>query len=134
MSTSNDNLLKDLYDFYGNVRNAIDLNGGDADKQGLFYALQCVTYCMDKVVNTCVYQDLLGVQSSSEVVEEKSAWCDLDELCRRHPELLRSKVKSRKWRLENDFPCNSEYKCHQMYYDPDVCEWIQTHLKKKYVS
>lgn len=126
------NTLQDLYDFYGNVRNAIDSNvDGNTDKQGMFYALQGVAFCIGKLVNVYGYHDLLGMPEMDKVGATKSNWCDLNELCKRHPELCKSKIKSRQWRLENDFPCKSGYKCKQMYYEPDVQEWIMRNKNRK---
>lgn len=102
--------------------------------EATFYCLQGVSYLFDRMVNVG-FKDLLGVgaDKTSEQTNETS-WCDLEELCSRHPELRKSNVVSRKWRLENDFPAKGGYKCRQMYYEPDVIEWINGHLRGKNVS
>lgn len=100
-------------------------------EEATFRCLQGVSYVIDKLVNVG-FKDLLCVgHDASAVREEPSLWCDLDEICRRHPELRRSNVVSRQWRLENDFPCKGGYKCRQMYYEPDVIEWIDRNLREK---
>lgn len=96
-----------------------------------FRCLQGVSFLIDKMVNVG-YHDLLGIGREKEKVQEnKSSWCDIEELCMRHPELIKSKVISRKWRLENHFPCVGEYKCRQRFYEPDVQRWIEERMKKK---
>lgn len=100
--------------------------------EATFYCLQSISYVIDKLINVG-YKDLLGVSSdnaSNEQAKEDS-WCDVHELCRRHPELRKSNVISRKWRLKNDFPCKCNYKTRQIYYEPDVEEWINKHLRGK---
>lgn len=99
--------------------------------EATFYCLQAISYVVDKLINVG-FKDLLGIGADkmSEQTNE-SCWCDLDELCRRHPELRRSNVVSRQWRLDNGFPSKGGYKCRQMYYDPDVIEWINQHLRGK---
>lgn len=99
--------------------------------EATFRCLQGVAYVIDKMVNVG-YKGLLGIGRDSLVAPDNlSPWCDLDELCRRHPELRRSNVVSRTWRLENNFPSKGGYKCRQMYYEPDVIEWIDRHLREK---
>lgn len=99
--------------------------------EATFYCLQGVAYVFDKIVNTG-YKDLLGVgRDAPSAQDEWSNWCDINELCRRHPELRRSNVVSRQWRLENNFPSKGGYKCRQMYYEPDVIEWIDRHLREE---
>lgn len=102
--------------------------------EATFYCLQGVSFLLDKMVNVG-FKDLLGIGADkmNEQTNE-SCWCDLDELCRRHPELRKSNVVSRKWRLDNGFPFKGGYKCRQMYYEPDVIEWINGHLRGKNVS
>ncbi len=97
--------------------------------EATFYCLQGVAYIIDQMVNVG-FKDLLGVgvDKMNEQTNE-SCWCDLDELCRRHPELRTSNVVSRQWRIENNFPSKGGYKCRQMYYEPDVIEWINRHLR-----
>jgi hypothetical protein len=85
---------------------------------------------IDKLVNVG-YKDLLGIGDVRNEQEQETCWCDIHELCRRHPELVKSNVISRKWRLENGFPCKGGYKSRQMYYEPDVIEWINQHLRRK---
>lgn len=78
----------------------------------------------------CLEQgDIIQADNNSQNEESESGWCDADELCKRHPELSKSKVVSRQWRLDNDFPFNSGYKCRQIYYEPDVVDWINKHLR-----
>lgn len=78
------------------------------------------------------FKDLLDVgQNDNDDQEKGSCWCDVNELCRRHPELRRNNVVSRQWRTNNDFPSKGGYNCRQMYYDPDVIEWIDQHLRGK---
>lgn len=99
-----------------------------------FYCLQGVSYLIDKMVNVG-FKDLIGVhQHDNDEQEKGSCWCDVNELCRRHPELRKSNVVSRQWRLDNGFPSKGGYKCRQMYYEPDVIEWINGHLRGKNVS
>ena len=94
-----------------------------------FYCLQGVSYMIDQLVNVG-FKDILGVGcNNSQNEESESCWCGVDELCKRHPELSKSKVVSRQWRLDNDFPFKSGYKCRQMYYEPDVVDWINKHLR-----
>ena len=102
--------------------------------ESTFRYLQGVSYLIDKMVNVG-FKDLLEVgQNDKDDQEKGSCWCDVNELCRRHPELRRSNVVSRKWRLDNGFPSKGGYKCRQMYYEPDVIEWINGHLRGKNVS
>lgn len=99
--------------------------------EATFYCLQGVSYLIDKMVNVG-FKDMLEVgQTDNDDQEKGSYWCDVNELCRRHPELRRSNVVSRQWRTNNDFPSKGGYKCRQMYYDPDVIEWIDQHLRGK---
>ena len=99
--------------------------------EATFYCLQGVSYLIDKMVNVG-FKDMLEVgQTDNDDQEKGSCWCDVNELCRRHPELRRSNVVSRQWRTNNDFPSKGGYKCRQMYYDPDVIEWIDQHLRGK---
>lgn len=96
--------------------------------EAAFYCLQGVLYLIDKMVNVGL-KDLIGVcQNDNEEQENESCWCDVNELCRRHPELVKSNVMNRKWRLENGFPFRGGYKCRQMYNEQDVIEWINQHL------
>ena len=61
-------------------------------------------YLIDKIVNVG-FKDLIGVHQNDNGEQEKgSCWCDVNELCRRHPELRRSNVVLRKWRLDNGVP------------------------------
>lgn len=102
--------------------------------EATFHSLQGVAYIIDRMVNVG-FKDLLGVGADKKTEQtDESYWCDVNELCRRHPELSKSNVVSRKWRLENGFPSKSGYKCRQMYYEPDVIEWINGHLRGKNVS
>ena len=100
--------------------------------EATFYCLQAISYVMDKIINVGC-KDLLGVSGDNNASEQakEDSWCDVHELCRRHPELRKSNVVSRQWRLANNFPCKGAYKCRQMYYDPDVIEWINQHLRGK---
>lgn len=99
--------------------------------EATFRCLQGVAYVIDKMVNVG-FKDLLGIGADKKNEQQnESCWCDLDELCRRHPELRRSNVVSRTWRLENNFPSKGGYKCRQMYYEPDVIEWIDRHLREE---
>ena len=99
--------------------------------EATFYCLQSISYVFDKIVNVG-YKGLLGACADEVNVQaSENCWCDLDELCRRHPELRRSNVVSRKWRLANGFPCKGGYKCRQIFYEPDVVEWIDQHLRGK---
>lgn len=72
--------------------------------EATFYCLQGVSFLLDKMVNVG-FKDLLG-RGADKMNEQtnESCWCDIDELCRRHPELRKSNVVSRKWRLDNGFP------------------------------
>lgn len=100
-------------------------------EEATFRCLQGVSYVIDKLVNVG-FKDLLCVgHDASAVREEPSLWCDLDELCRRHPELRRSNVVSRTWRLEKGFPFKGGYKCRQMFYEPDVVAWINQHMREE---
>ncbi len=98
--------------------------------EATFYCLQGVAFMIDKMVNVG-YRGLLGVGDSSneQKQEQETCWMDVNELCRRHPELRKSNVQSRQWRLANNFPCKGAYKCRQMYYDPDVIGWINQHIR-----
>ena len=105
-----------------------------SSNEATFHCLQGVAYIIDKMVNVGV-KDLLGV-GAEKLTEQtnETCWCDLDELCRRHPELRKSNVVSRQWRIQNDFPSKGGYKCRQMYYEPDVIKWINERLRGKNVS
>ena len=98
--------------------------------EATFYCLQGVAFMIDKMVNVG-YRGLLGVGDSSneQKQEQETCWMDVHELCRRHPELRKSNVISRQWRLSNNFPCKGAYKCRQMYHEQDVNEWINQHLR-----
>lgn len=99
--------------------------------EATFRSLQGVAYVIDKMVNVG-YKGLLGIGRDSLVAPDNlSPWCDLDELCRRHPELRRSNVVSRTWRLEKGFPFKGGYKCRQMFYEPDVVAWINQHMREE---
>ena len=99
--------------------------------EATFHCLQGVSFLIDRMVNVG-YKDLLGTGNDDVNKQEKeSSWCDVNELCRRHPELRRSNVVSRQWRIENNFPCKSGYKCRQIYNDEDVKEWINQHMRGK---
>ncbi len=99
--------------------------------EATFYGLQSISYVMDKIINVG-FKNLLGVggDNASEQTKEDS-WCDVNELCRRHPELRKSNVVSRQWRLAHSFPCKCSYKTRQIYYEPDVIEWIDRNLRGK---
>ena len=112
-------------------KDLVPLEANTTAKDETFHTLQGVAYIIDKMVNVGL-KDLLGIGAGKPAEQEnESKWCNLDELCRRHPELTKSKVVSRRWRLENGFPCKGGYKCRQMYYEPDVIEWINRHLMGK---
>ena len=97
--------------------------------EATFYCLQGVSYLVDKMVNVG-FKGLLGVcQNENGEQEKESCWCDVHELCRRHPELIKSNVISLQWLLANNFPCKGAYKCRQMYHEQDVIAWINQHLR-----
>jgi hypothetical protein len=99
--------------------------------EATFYCLQGISYVFDKLVNVG-YKELLGVGGDTmKKQENESCWCNIHELCMRHPELRKSNVVSRQWRLENDFPSKCSYKSRQIFYEPDVVEWIDQHLRGK---
>lgn len=123
------NEIEKWFDEFGRI--VPDKGESMTSQEANFRCLQGVSYIIDKMVNVG-YRDLLGIGKEKENVQEnKSSWCDIEELCMRHPELIKSKVISRKWRLENHFPCVGEYKCRQRYYEPDVNRWIEERMKKK---
>lgn len=120
-----------LIEWCENFKDLVPLEENTTPNEETFHTLQGVAYIIDKMVNVGL-KDLMGIGAEKPAEQEKeSNWCNLDELCRRHPELTKSKVVSRRWRLENGFPCKGGYKCRQMYYEPDVVEWINRHLMGK---
>lgn len=101
--------------------------------EAAFHCLQGVSYLIDKLVNVG-YKNLLTADVNDSSEEDTTRWCTIEELCNRHPELRKSNVVSRSWRLENNFPCKSGYKCRQMFFEPDVIEWINHHFRGKNVT
>lgn len=96
-----------------------------------FFCLQGISFMIDKMVNVG-YRDLIGKETEKkDTPEDESSWCNINELCKRHPELCKSNVVSRQWRLDNNFPSKGGYKCRQIFYEPDVVEWIDQHLRGK---
>ena len=124
--------MNDLEKWYADFQMLVPVDEKNiSSNEATFHCLQGVSYLIDKMVNVG-FKDLLGggADKMNEQTNE-SCWCDIDELCRRHPELRKSNVVSRKWRLDNGFPSKGGYKCRQMYYEPDVIEWIDRHLRGK---
>lgn len=124
--------MNDLEKWYADFQMLVPVDEKNiSSNEATFHCLQGVSYLLDKMVNVG-FKDLLGIGADKVNEQAKeTCWCDLDELCRRHPELRRSNVVSRQWRQENDFPCKGGYKCRQLYYEPDVIEWIDRHLRGK---
>lgn len=121
--------IEKFYEVFQPLAPTAEQNMHPAEKT--FLCMQMVSCIIDHAVNVGL-KDLLGVGYGSKIEQEnETSWCDVNELCRRHPELRKSNVVSRKWRIENGFPSKGGYKCRQMYYDPDVIEWINQHLRGK---
>ncbi len=130
IKNKDNSIMTDLEKWYSEFQTIVPApEQHTTQSEATFYCLQGVSYLIDKMVNVG-FKNLLEVrQNDNDEQEKESCWCDVNELCRRHPELRKSNVVSRQWRLDNGFPSKGGYKCRQMYYEPDVIEWINRHLR-----
>lgn len=58
--------------------------------------------------------------------QEVSDWMNLDQVCK-YFHLSKSKIKSRQWRLKNNFPCNSAMCDRLIFNRKDVEAWMAAH-------
>lgn len=65
---------------------------------------------------------------------KESGWYNIDEICQKYPILSKSNVKSRQWRLANNFPQNNQYKGKQLFNGKAVEEWLNTYDKFNTIS
>lgn len=61
--------------------------------------------------------------------QEMSDWMTLDQVCK-YFKLSKNKIKSRKWRIENNFPCHTKPYEKVIFHRAEVEEWLKNRKKK----
>lgn len=61
--------------------------------------------------------------------QEMSDWMDIDQVCK-YFKLPKNKIKSRKWRIENNFPCHTKPYEKVIFHRAEVEEWLKNRKKK----
>ena len=87
---------------------------------------------MQGILETLIQRiDRLESELAELKKERETEWLGLDEVCKKY-HLPKNKVKSRQWRLENNFPV---YQCGPYaslaFYGSDVVEWLRTYWTKQ---